>query len=133
MGGMTIEKLSGAFSSAEKSSAKITENLQKANGFASKLGSSIKNAFGGGTGTGQQSLGAGQTGNSMANSLGGFTGGGGGASMTNVWGKFGSMAAGMGSVLDAKPMTQGDPRLASVMLGNVTEGVQQMLPDMGQQ
>jgi len=131
MGGMTIEKLSGAFSSAEKSSAKITENLQKANGFASKLGSSIKNAFGGGTGTGQQSLGAGQTGNSMANSLGGFTGGGGGASMTNVWGKFGSMAAGMGSALDAKPMSQGDPRLASVMLGNVTEGVHQMLPDMG--
>jgi murein DD-endopeptidase MepM/ murein hydrolase activator NlpD len=132
MGGMTVEKLGSAFNSAKDASKGILDNLSKATKVAGELGTKMKGAMGSissAAGFGKLSLGAGQTGNVMSDSLGGFSTptGAGQSSMMGAWGKFGSM----NQAVSGQPQPgASDPRNAGVMLGNVTEGVQQMLPDM---
>ena len=128
MGGMTVEKLGSAFTTAKDAAKGMADHVERANKAAQSLGNRMKGVMGNIISGGQKSLGN-TGGNSMADSLGGFTspGGAGTNSMMGAWGKFGSMS----QAVNGEPQPgAADGRNAGVMLGNVTEGVQQMLPNM---
>lgn len=128
MGGMTVEKLSGAFDSAKTAAKGMADHVERANKAAQSLGTRMKGAMGNITAGGQKALGS-TGGNLMADSLGGFTSGGGGTggAVKSMLGAFGKN----GAANEAAGVKDEDPKNALTMLSNVTSGIHQMLPDMG--
>jgi len=128
MGGMTVEKLGGAFNTAKDAAKGMADHVERANKAAQSLGTRMKGVMGNISAGGQKSLGS-TGGNLMSDSLGGFTGGTTGgivSSMTNAFGKNGAANDAVGGGETSKP----DPMNAFNMMASVTEGMHQMLPDM---